>query len=299
MVKIKQDLAYRKNYGNMRALSQIKFIVIHYTGNDGDTDENNGNYFDDKYIGASAHYFVDDDSATQSVPDNYVAHHCGGKRQSKYGGAFYGECNNTNSIGIEICDDVKNGVIYPSAKTIANVLELTEYLMKKYNVPKSRVIRHYDVTGKMCPAYWCGTATKNNLWLTEFWNKLDGTGVSTVNDKTLEVDGLFGSKTIRRLQEIFGTTVDGIVSNQWASYKSKNPGLTTGWDWDTKPNGKGSELIRALQKWAGMSETDCDGEIGTKTIRALQKKLGCFEDGYISNPSIMVRALQRWANKQP
>lgn len=183
MIKIKEDLAYRKNYGSERKLNQIKYIVIHYTANDGDTDEANGNYFDDKSIGTSAHYFVDDDSATRSVPDNYVAWHCGGGRQGKNGGTYLGKCTNTNSIGIEICDDVKNGTIYPSEKTIENVIELTESLMKKYKIPKENVIRHYDVTGKACPAYWCGSVLKNKKWKTAFWNKLGTDGAFLVKVK--------------------------------------------------------------------------------------------------------------------
>lgn len=182
---IKEYLANRKNYGEKRSLSSIKYIVIHYTANDGDTDEGNGKYFYNNYIGASAHYFVDDDSVTQSVPDNYCAYHCGSKNGYKH---LY--CRNTNSIGIEICDDIKNGVIYPSQKTIDNVIELTEYLMKKYNIPKSNVIRHYDVTGKLCPAYWCGTTEKDNKWRTEFWNKIGGGTVTTatVTKETVKID---------------------------------------------------------------------------------------------------------------
>lgn len=168
-MKIKTNLAKRSNYGDKRQLSTIKYIVIHYTGNDGDTDENNGNYFHNNKVGVSAHYFVDDDSVTQSVPDDYIAWHCGNKTyKHKY-------CRNTNSIGIEICDDVRNGKIYPSVKTIENVLELTEYLMNKYSIPRENVIRHYDVSGKICPAYWCGSTTKNKKWKTEFWNKLPET----------------------------------------------------------------------------------------------------------------------------
>jgi uncharacterized protein YgiM (DUF1202 family) len=45
--------------------------------------------------------------------------------------------------------------------------------MKQYNVPKSRVIRHFDVNGKQCPGYWSGTKAKNKKWETEFWNKLN------------------------------------------------------------------------------------------------------------------------------
>ena len=35
--------------------------------------------------------------------------------------------------------------------TIKNAADLVKLLMKKYNVPVERVIRHYDVTGKVCP----------------------------------------------------------------------------------------------------------------------------------------------------
>ena len=162
-MNIKTNLANRKNYGDARNTSSIRFLVIHYTGNDNDSDEANGNYFKNNVVNASAHYFVDDDSITQSVPDNYVAWHCGGKTYK------HKQCRNSNSIGIEICDDVKNGVIYPSAKTISNTLELVAYLMNKYSIPKENVIRHFDVTGKHCPAYW----VDNNKWKSEFWNKIN------------------------------------------------------------------------------------------------------------------------------
>lgn len=165
-MNIKRHLANRDNYGNSRSSKDIKYIVIHYTANDGDTDENNGIYFRNNVIEASAHYFVDSDSITQSVPDSYIAWHCGANQYR------HSECRNANSIGIEICDDIKNGVIYPSSRTIANVIELVEWLMKEYSIPKENVIRHYDVTGKLCPAYWCGTAEKDAKWKTEFLSRV-------------------------------------------------------------------------------------------------------------------------------
>lgn len=168
-VPLKTNLANKSNYGGTRSTSNIKYIVIHYTANDGDTDESNAKYFKNRVVKSSAHYFVDDDSITQSVPDNYVAWHCGGKKMNTNGGTYYKKCTNNNSIGIEICDDVKNGTIYPSAKTIQNVLDLVEYLMYKYSIPKENVIRHYDVTGKNCPAYW----VNNTKWKSEFWNKIN------------------------------------------------------------------------------------------------------------------------------
>lgn len=132
-------------------------------------------------------------------------------------------------------------------------------------------------------------------------NKIVGYGRPNYEVETkskIAENGKWGEATTKRLQEIFGTTADGIVSNQWKKYKAINPGLRSGWDWDEKPNGKGSSLIKAMQKWAGMSASEQDGEIGTKTIKALQKKLGTPVDGKISNPSAMVKALQKWANAQ-
>lgn len=185
----KTNLANKKNYGGKRNTSSIKYIVIHYTGNDGDTDENNAKYFKNNIVEASAHYFVDDDSVTQSVPDNYVAWSVGGSKYSDCaktgGGKYYKKATNSNSLSIEICDDVKNGTVYPSAKTIANVIELTKKKMKEYNVSKENIIRHFDVTGKRCPAYWCGDSSKDSKWKTEFWNKLTtATSTTTVNKNT-------------------------------------------------------------------------------------------------------------------
>jgi hypothetical protein len=132
---------------------------------------------------------------------------------------------------------------------------------------------------------------------------VSGHTVVVLNDgarvgKKIEEDGKWGIETTERLQQIFGTPIDGFVSNQHYCYKSKNPGLTSGWQWQSKPNGKGSKLIKAMQKWAGMSIVSRDGEWGEKTCKAIQKKLGTPVDGFVSNPSQMVKALQRWANEQ-
>jgi N-acetylmuramoyl-L-alanine amidase len=118
------------------------------------------------------------------------------------------------------------------------------------------------------------------------------------SEDPLAVDGLWGRKTTERLQQIFNTPVDGVVSNQWETYYEVNPGLVGGFEWEEKPNGKGSLLIKAVQKWAGMPTKDQDGELGPKTIKAFQKKLGTPQDGYVSAPSQMVKALQKWINQQ-
>lgn len=143
------------------------------------------------------------------------------------------------------------------------------------------------------------TLSVNGRYIRGFINpKYDAEKAADDNDTKLTVDGLWGSDTTTRLQQIFCTTVDGVVSNQWAMYKETNPGLVSGWDWEDKPNGKGSQLIKAMQKWADMPVYEQDGEIGPKTIKAIQKKLGTTVDGVVSKPSQMVNALQNWANSQ-
>lgn len=180
--------ANKSNYGSKRSTSSIKYIVIHYTGNNGDKAVNNATYFKNNVVKASAHYFVDDTTVYQSVPDNYAAWSVGGSKYSDCsktgGGKKYGLCTNANSLSIELCDAVNDGKIYPSEKTIKNAITLTKKLMKKYGIQASNVIRHFDVTGKCCPSYWCGTVEKNNKWKTEFWNSLSA---STTTSSTSHI----------------------------------------------------------------------------------------------------------------
>ena len=80
MINVIQKLADKSNYGKQRETSSIKYIVVHYTANDGDKAWNNANYFaNNSNLKASAHYFVDDNYIYQSVPDNYIAYSVGDK----------------------------------------------------------------------------------------------------------------------------------------------------------------------------------------------------------------------------
>ena len=150
-------LANRANYGTTRRAADIQFLVYHYTGNDGDNDANNAAYFRDHAVEASAHYFVDDDSITQSVPDLYVAYAVGGRLWSDVGrtggGTMYGVVTNRNSLSIEMCDTRRDGTLQATEATMARAAALGRALMDKYQIPLERVCRHFDVTGKHCPAY--------------------------------------------------------------------------------------------------------------------------------------------------
>ncbi len=138
--------AHSSNFKSGRTDS-IKYIVIHYTANDGDTAKNNADYYAREVLKTSAHYFVDENEIWQSVKDEDTAYHSGANIY------VHKECRNSNSIGIELCSrQYKDGKFYFKEETIKRGAELTKELMKKYDIPYENVIRHFDVTGKICPA---------------------------------------------------------------------------------------------------------------------------------------------------
>ena len=143
--------------------NSIKYIVLHYTGNKGDTAKNNATYFGGGNRNASAHYFVDDNYIYQVVEDNNSAWSVGD------GKGLYG-ITNSNSISIEMCC-AKDGQI--TEKTEANAVELVKMLMSKYNISVSNVVRHYDASRKICPNW---SSDNWSRW-TSFKNKLTGSQI--------------------------------------------------------------------------------------------------------------------------
>ena len=154
---LREQLADPGNYGGSRAAGDIRYLIFHYTGNDGDRAANNAAYFQNNVVKASAHYFVDDTTVWRSVPDLKVAWAVGGGKypdaDKTGGGTMYGIITNTNSLSIEMCDTIRNGVYQASEATLANAAALGRELMAQYGIPLDHVYRHFDVTGKHCPAY--------------------------------------------------------------------------------------------------------------------------------------------------
>lgn len=137
---IKCIAAHSSNYTTGRTKS-VDRIVLHYTAGNGDTAEGNGKYSARANGKASAHYFVDETTVVLSVPEMDTAWHAGNWDM------------NCRSIGVEMCSrkDSKGEYYIPEA-TVKRTAELVRELMVQYDVPITGVIRHYDVTGKKCPA---------------------------------------------------------------------------------------------------------------------------------------------------
>lgn len=157
-----------KAYGKRSMTSapgrKIEYIVIHYTA--GVTSRegsalNTVAWFNNAAAVASSDFIVDDTAIVQYNGDigNVYTWHCGGARYDNKGGKLYGICTNKNAIGIEVCSTNSTGDMQNAndktysftAAAVSNTAALVKYLMKKYNIPADRVVRHYDCTGKPCP----------------------------------------------------------------------------------------------------------------------------------------------------
>lgn len=160
--EIKTLLANAKySMGDKRDRSTVKYIVIHYTGNNNDTAEANAKYFANTNTRtAGAHFFVDrKGNIYKSVNMNVVAWSVGGVYTTSNGaGSYYKKCTNANSVSIELCDIASKK---PSKKQIAATKWLVNYIQTKC-VNAKTIIRHWDVNGKACPATMTGTS--NELW---------------------------------------------------------------------------------------------------------------------------------------
>jgi len=142
----------------------ITYIAIHYTAGGS---SKKGSALNVKKVfetrNASADFCVDDKTMVQFNPDikNYYCWAVGDKKyQNSKGGTLYGKATNRNTISIEMCSNLKKGTSanvpnhegwYLTDETIKQCAKLTKILMKKYNIPIDRVVRHYDITGKLCP----------------------------------------------------------------------------------------------------------------------------------------------------
>lgn len=221
-----------------------KFIVIHDTGNKarGADDISHYKYFNGAVRNASAHYFVDKDSITETVDPNLTSWHCGD-------GNGRNGISNKNSIGIEICVNADGDY----SLAVKNTIELTKYLMARYNIPASNVKRHLDASGKNCPASM--SADNWSLWnwfkaqltspvsatqpskvtpvvkatspigsVKELQQLLNALGYVGSNGKALTVDGVEGANStfaIRAFQSDKKLSVDGCAGNNtWTTLRS-------------------------------------------------------------------------------
>lgn len=140
-----------------------------------------------------------------------------------------------------------------------------------------------------------------NGW--DYWGLPDFVDYEEEEKDLLEVDGFWGRDTTRKSQQVLGTTVDGIVSNQPVSCMKYLPGAQeTSWEFESKNYKRGSNLIKAIQELVGMTGRDVDGHCGKDTVTEMQiflQKLGFYTgkiDGKMGPKTVM--AWQKYINSR-
>ena len=265
--KLYQKLT-KVNYTHM-SNKKNEYIVIHYTGNITDLALSNARYFETVNRGASANYFVDSKTVYQCVLDSDKAWHVG----VNYGNhTLFGKCTNSNSIGIEMCST--KGKI--SKDTYKNTVALTKKLMKKYNIPASRVVRHFDVCNKVCPG-WSGWTNKNDKIWKQFKKDIQTTSSASKKNKSTYTNAKFLS--------------DLRVCLGLKKTASKNTILSKTVTVSATKNNK-HKIVKPIQKYLNAKGFNCglaDGVAGekfTKAVKLYQKNNKTTQDGVITAKQI-------------
>ena len=154
------------NSARSRKLSDIKWIVIHYTGCNGNAHEL-ARSFARPGCSVSTHFFVDEKEARAVLPWHRIAWHIGdGKPHAGYSGPRNYDgflhatrlhlerlgCSNNTSISVDICaENVGSEWVLDG---VDNAVTLVRMLMDQLDIDVDHVVTHRDCTGKPCPQPW-------------------------------------------------------------------------------------------------------------------------------------------------
>lgn len=122
-----------------RKLQDVKNVVIHYVGNPGTTAQNNRDYFNKADTDVSAHFVVGlEGEIIQCIP--------------LYERSAASNHRNRDTISIEVCHPDESGRF--NKETYDSVIKLTAWLLNEFSLDENDILRHYDITEKICPKYY-------------------------------------------------------------------------------------------------------------------------------------------------
>ena len=256
-----------------------KLIVAHATDTINASAEAEATYFKNNYKKSKTfvHFFVDDTSVYQSGTPGYKAWGCG-------------NANSKAPVQVELCqftDKARSLKAYKNFVTFLVTMaekygaELTLDSANKTSGIKSHdwCRKNYGGTTHVDPYDWLESLGISKAQLAKDLKagKSDAKAKTTASKPStkakssttkLAVDGMWGAGTTRRLQQVYGTPVDGVIS-------------------------KPSMVIKAIQR---ALKVTADGLRGPKTYKAMQKKAGTPADGKLSKVSPMIKYMQRQLN---
>ena len=240
-----------------------QYITVHNTANDASA-RNEVAYMRRNNTSTSYHVAVDNKEVVIAAPFNRNCFHAGDGRNGT---------GNRKTIGIEICYSKSGGSRFDAAED--NAARYIASLLKAYGWGINRVKRHYDWSRKYCPHRTMDRGWTRFLNMVRSYMGLPAASIPSGGEGTASVgkgaiDKRWGPDTTRASQKVLGTYIDGIVSKQSKRAKKYLPNVSTAsWKFVNNP-GRGSNMVRALQKLVGAS---VDGKCGPATVSALQKFL--------------------------
>lgn len=284
------DVQWSPNYSSGRPYGDVDSITIHHWGADGRSHQSVVDYLCREDGDSSAHYVASAGRVTQLVHDYDRAWHAGP------GG-------NPRSIGIECRPEMSYG-------DVATVIGLIQAIRAEHGpLP---LVGHRDWMNTECPGRWYSHLSELSNGsgfgavsspapvvdvnpYTGKWNKSDGQG-------ELRCTGVFGMATIGRLQQVMGTTIDGVLDEDGSpAIERFQAFLNSAVPADTQIALNGAPALetdgilgpntwRTFQylviAWhkeylpSGWDFADwVDGEAGTATIGALQRALNNSTSG--------------------
>lgn len=277
MSSLTNEVHYVSNYSSRNGRGILKITPHHMAGNLSlQTCANvlqNGD--------ASANYGIDSEGRIGCFVDEDFRSWCSANYD-----------NDSQAITIEVANDGGDPDWHISDEALESLINLCVDICQRYGIrlnytgdANGNLTRHNMFMATTCPGPYLQSKFP---YIQDEVNKRLGKHI-------IVEDGLWGQDTTRKAQEVFGTIVDGVVSNQLSWWRDENPGLLDStFEWQDYM-GDASMLIARIQEKVG---AEVDGWIGKDTITKMQQWLGTPVDGCVSNPSAMVKAFQHWLNQQ-
>ena len=167
-LKVQQQFLTPNKYSRPQIpLTKVTKIAVHYVGGAGSTAQNTRDYFEslkDQIPDSTGKWWLNKDGSYRTfkgekVGIRYVSSHfvvgLNGEIIQCIPLEEWSYCTNQAngySISIETCHPLADGKFNPA--TERSLIELTAELCRKFGLTEKDVIRHYDVTGKLCPLYY-------------------------------------------------------------------------------------------------------------------------------------------------
>ncbi|HJC46954.1 MAG TPA: N-acetylmuramoyl-L-alanine amidase [Candidatus Lachnoclostridium pullistercoris] len=127
-------------------LETINGIVVHYTANPGTTAQQNRNYFNslaeqngESATSVSSHFIIGlEGEIIQCIPLSEIS--------------YASNDRNGDTVSIECCHPDSSGKFTDA--TYSSLVRLCAWLENQLDLNERSLLRHYDVTGKLCPLYF-------------------------------------------------------------------------------------------------------------------------------------------------